>query len=185
MATELSKYELERLERIKHNFDVMKSLGIDVAASQLKSAAEQKPRKPREPKVWGLLPQRAPSERSAAVEAIKRTKLQVVEEGATDELGYERLSRGKPSSQPLVFNLPNGPSYNSVSNPPGRPSAQPHEVQLQSDRPISQPFVFNPPGRPSYVSVLNSQDRQIITEELLVQGQRGPGTLFGGGTDMW
>lgn len=181
MATELSKYELERLERIKHNFDVMKSLGIDVAASQLKSAAEQKPRKPREPKVWGLLPQRAPSERSAAVEAIKRTKLQVVEEGATDELGYERLSRGKPSSQPLA----NGPSYNSVSNPPGRPSAQPHEVQLQSDRPISQPFVFNPPGRPSYVSVLNSQDRQIITEELLVQGQRGPGTLFGGGTDMW
>ena len=181
----MSEYELQRAERIKHNLNVMKSLGIDDAASQLKSAAEQKPRKPRGPKVWGLLPQRAPSERSAAVEAIKRTKLQVVEEGATDELGYERLSRGKPSSQPLVFNLPNGPSYNSVSNPPGRPSAQPHEVQLQSDRPISQPFVFNPPGRPSYVSVLNSQDRQIITEELLVQGQRGPGTLFGGGTDMW
>ena len=181
----MSEYERERAERIEQNNAMMLALGIDVAASQLKSAAEQKPRKSREPKVWGLPPQRAPSERSAAVEAIKRTKLQVVEEGATDELGYERLSRGKPSSQPLVFNLPNGPSYNSVSNPPGRPSAQPHEVQLQSDRPISQPFVFNPPGRPSYVSVLNSQDRQIITEELLVQGQRGPGTLFGGGTDMW
>ena len=181
MAAEMSEYELDRLKRIKQNHAMMLALGIDDAASQLKSAAEQKPRKPRGPKVWGLLPQRAPSERSAAVEAIKRTKLQVVEEGATDELGYERLSRGKPSSQPLVFNLPNGPRYDSGFNPPGRPFAQPHEVQLQSDRPISQPF----PGRPSYVSVLNSRDRQIITEELLVQGQRGPGTLFGGGTDMW
>jgi hypothetical protein len=177
MAAEMSQYELDRLKRIKQNNAILLALGIDDAASQLKSAAEQKPQKPRGPKVWGLLPQRAPSERSAAVEANKRTKLQVIEEGATDELGYERLSRGKPSSQPLV----NGPSYNSVFNPPGRPSAQPHEVQLQSDRPISQPF----PGRPSYVSVLNSRDRQIITEELLVQGQRGPGTLFGGGTDMW
>jgi len=173
MAAEMSDYERERLERIKQNNAMMLALGIDDAASQMRSA-DPKPQKPRGPKVWGLLPQRAPSERSAAVEAIKRTKLQVVEEGATDELGYERLSRGKPSSQPLV----NGPSYNSVFNPPGRPSAQPHEVQLQSDRPISQPF----PVRPSYVSVLNSRDRQIITEELLVQGQRG---LFGGGTDMW
>ena len=174
MAAEMSDYERERLERIKQNNAMMLALGIDDAASQMRSA-DPKPRKPREPKVRGLDPQRPRSERSAAAEAMEKTKRQMAAEGATDELGYERRSRGRPSLhssddtvQPFVFKHQDRPSYSTM-----------------------QPYVFN------------AQDRQILTD--LVEGhmqsmhglvpaghqyfasaQSEPGELFSGfDADLW
>ena len=164
MSAELSQYELERLERIKRNHAMMASIGIDVAASQMRSA-EPKPRKPHEPKVRGLEPQRPRSERSAAAQAIGAMKRQIEEERGTDELGHEvRRHRSRPIPQ----------SY----------------VQQVGTRPIPQSYVQQIGTSNVRPLIFNSQDRQIVTE--LVQPRLASfapaqlGELFAGhGHDLW
>ena len=156
---------------------MMASIGIDVDASQMRSA-EPKPRKPHEPKVRGLEPQRPRSERSAAAQAIGAMKRQIEEERGTDELGHEvRRHRSRPIPQSYVQQVGTRPISQSY-------------VQQVGTRPIPQSYVQQIGTNNVRPLIFNSQDRQIVTE--LVQPRLASfapaqlGELFAGhGHDLW